>query len=112
MHDKQQILEEGEGKCLLAASQALQEAYDLKEQEHSLFTYYLLDGLRIANGAAVDNSGGVTPDSLGKYVYDKVTDASPNQKPIRKVEASGDTILRIIPILQEPQKMITYFDRI
>jgi len=72
----------------------------------------LLDGLRIANGAAVDNSGGVTPDSLGKYVYDKVTDASPNQKPIRKVEASGDTILRIIPILQEPQKMITYLDRI
>jgi uncharacterized caspase-like protein len=30
----------------LAASQAAQEAYALKEGNHSIFTYYLLQGLR------------------------------------------------------------------
>src|SRR5207249_1460240 len=50
-----------------------------------------------ANGDTVDNSGHVTPDTLGSYVYDKVTELSPNQKPIRKVEASGDIILAYYP---------------
>lgn len=96
MRNKLQALE-GEGRCILAASQGLQKAYLLKEHNHSLFTYYLLDGLRGANGESVDNDGNVTPDSLGKYVYDKVTEFSPNQKPIKKVEASGDIILAHYP---------------
>ena len=38
--------EQGEGKCLLSASQAAQEAYGLREKGHSIFTYYLLEGLK------------------------------------------------------------------
>ena len=48
----------------LSASQAPQEAYGLKEQNHSIFTYYLLEGLR-GTEKSVDIDGNVTPYSLG-----------------------------------------------
>jgi hypothetical protein len=96
IRDKSLALE-GEGRCILAACQPLQGAYDFNERNHSLFTYYVLDGLRGANGESVDNGGRVTPDSLGRYVYDKVTEVIPSQKPIRKIETSGDIILAYYP---------------
>ena len=87
----------GEGRCILAASQALQEAYILEEKNHSIFTYYLLQGLSGEDKDAVDKDGNITVDTLGKYVYNKImslpSDKRPKQKPIRKVEASGDIIL-------------------
>jgi uncharacterized protein YjbI with pentapeptide repeats len=98
--NKSKILEEGQGKCLLAASMATQEAYGLKEKGHSIFTYYLLEGLRGGNGESVDKDGRVTPDSLGTYVYDKVTDVAPDQKPIKKVEEAGNIILAYYPKLK------------
>jgi hypothetical protein len=36
--------------------------------EHSIFTYYLLQGLR-GNTESVDNEGNVTPQSLARYDY-------------------------------------------
>ena len=91
----------GEGRCILAASQALQEAYILEEKNHSIFTYYLLQGLSGEDEEAVDKDGNVTVDTLGKYVYNKImslpADKRPKQKPIRKVEASGDIILAHYP---------------
>jgi uncharacterized caspase-like protein len=36
------LLQQGEGNCLLAASQATEEAFGLRESGHSIFTYYLL----------------------------------------------------------------------
>jgi hypothetical protein len=91
----------GEGRCILAASQALQEAYMLEEKNHSIFTYYLLQGLSGKDEEAVDKDGNVTVDTLGKYVYNKIMslplDKRPRQKPIRKVEASGDIILAHYP---------------
>ena len=98
LQDEQQ----GEGKCLLAASQAAQEAYGLKKQEHSIFTYYLLEGLR-GNERSVDTNGNVTPYSLGSYVYKAILNLPPKkrpkQKPVTKVEASGDIILASYPDL-------------
>jgi hypothetical protein len=91
----------GEGRCILAASQALQEAYILEEKNHSIFTYYLLQGLEGEDEEAVDKYGNVTVDTLGKYVYNKIMslppDKKPKQKPIRKVEASGDIVLAHYP---------------
>jgi hypothetical protein len=95
--DKSKILEEGEGKCLLAASMPTQQAYGLKEKGHSIFTYYLLEGLKGGNGESVDKEGRVTPDTLGSYVYEKVTDLAPQQKPIKKVEEAGNIILAYYP---------------
>jgi uncharacterized caspase-like protein len=61
------LRQQGEGRCLLAASQATQEAYALKENGYSIFTYYLLEGL-IGNKNSVDAEGNVTPYTLGNYV--------------------------------------------
>ena len=99
---KANVLEQGEGKCLLAASQAAQEAYALKEGDHSIFTYYLLQGLR-GNEKSVDSDGNITPYSLGNYIYRSILNLParkrPKQKPITKVEASGDIILASYPNL-------------
>lgn len=90
----------GEGICLLASSQSYQEAYKLEEQDHSLFTYFLLEGLKGDKGAA-DIEGYVTVDTLSNYVYDKITqlpeDKKPKQRPLRKIEASGDIVLAFHP---------------
>ena len=98
IEEKSHLLESGEGRCLLAASQAYQKAFETTQKNHSLFTYYLLEGL---SGQAIDNEGYVTPDSLGKYAYDKImslpSEERPMQKPIRKVEASGDIVLAYYP---------------
>ena len=87
----------GEGRCILAGSQALQEAYILEEKNHSLFTFYLLQGLQGKDREALDNQGNVTVDTLSKYVYQKIMslprERRPKQKPLRKVESSGDIIL-------------------
>jgi hypothetical protein len=100
--NKSNILQQGEGKCILAASLAYQEAYALRERDHSIFTFYLLEGLR-GNENSVDPNGHVTADSLGKYIYKAIVDLPakkrPKQTPIRKVEAGGDIILASYPKL-------------
>jgi len=101
------ILEQGHGKCLLAASRADEEAYPLTEEGFSLFTYFLLQGLR-GNELSVDNNGNVTAESLGKYVFASVMnrpqDKRPRQTPIRKIEAVGEIILTSYPELRrKPQ---------
>jgi hypothetical protein len=99
-----QAEQQGEGKCLLAASQAAQEAYGLQKQDHSIFTYYLLEGLR-GNERSVDVNGNITAYSLGSYVYKAILNLPPRkrpkQKPITKVEASGDIILASYPNLSK-----------
>jgi len=103
INKKSKVLRQGEGKCILAASLATQEAYGLKEKGHSIFTYHLLDGLLGAKGESIDNEGNVTPESLGNYIYDKVTESSIKQKPIIKTETSGKIILAIHPNLVKRQ---------
>jgi Zinc finger, C2H2 type len=102
-------LERGEGRCILAASQAYQKAFETLEQDHSLFTYYLLEGLNGKQAAAVDEDGFVTPDSLGRYVYNSIMSLPPErrsmQKPVRKVEESGDIALAYYPEFRRTEKM-------
>ena len=96
------LQQQGEGKCLLAASQAAQEAYGLEEKGHSIFTYYLLEGLN-QNKKSVDSNGAVTPHTLGNYVYREIMNLPenkrPKQKPIIKAESAGDIILAYYPEL-------------
>jgi tetratricopeptide (TPR) repeat protein len=100
MEKKSKILKEGEGKCILAASTGTQEAYGSKKQDHSIFTYHLLEGMRGASGESVDKYGNVTPELLSNYVYDKVTEqTSIKQKPVTKVDTSGRIILASYPEL-------------
>ena len=87
----------GEGICLLSSSQASQEAFVLVEEDQSLYTYYLLRGLSGKDGEVLDKRGNITVDTLSKYVYDKIMslplEKRPKQKPLRKIESSGDIIL-------------------
>jgi hypothetical protein len=101
------IIEEGEGIFILAASQAYQHAYPLEGEGHSIFTYYLLQGLK-PNEDSVDNDGCVTPHSLNRYIFRKIRslpfDKRPHQKPSMKSELSGDIILAYYPLLSMKAK--------
>jgi hypothetical protein len=101
--EKSKKLPQGQGKYILSASQAAQEAYALTTGEHSIFTYYLLQGLR-GNAESVDNEGNVTPQSLGKYVYRAImslpSDKRLRQTPLTRAEESGDVILASHPELE------------
>jgi hypothetical protein len=51
-----------------------------KEMEMSLFTHYVVEGLR-TGAADVDSDGAVTPNELYNYVFDRVVEATHKQKP-------------------------------
>jgi tetratricopeptide (TPR) repeat protein len=91
---------EGEGRCILASSQANQEAYALMEEYHSVFTHFLIRGLNGEEGA-VDKYGYVTPDSLGRFIYDGIMSLPvgkrPKQKPVRKMDISGEIVIASYP---------------
>ncbi len=84
---------EGEGKCLMLSSQNYQQSYELESHGFSVFTYYLLDGLK-GDKESVDVNGNVTVHTLSSYVFDRVTEIS-KQKPLIKSEIAGD-----IPLAQ------------
>ncbi len=95
---------QNEGKYLMASSLAYQESVIPTKLGHSLFSYYLLEGLKggIENGVSksVDEEGNVTPVSLGSYLYEKVTEqfGKFNQKPLlMKTENSKQVILKRYP---------------
>jgi Caspase domain len=110
INEKSSKLQNNKGICLLAASQAAQEAYALKEGEHSIFTYHLLDGLK---GKAVDAYGNVTADSLGKYVHRAIVnlpyDKRPKQTPVRKMEVGDEIILAHYSKSTEPKDSKCFF---
>ena len=83
-----------------SASFGAEQAYGLKQEGHSIFTYYLLEGLKGGKGESVDVNGRVTPDSLGSYVYEKVTDMVPNQRPMKRMQSTGNIILAYYPELR------------
>jgi len=93
-------LMEGEGRCILASSQANQEAYALMEGNHSVFTHFLIRGLNGEEGA-VDKYGYVTADSIGRFIYDGImslpVDRRPKQKPVRKMDISGEIVIAHYP---------------
>ena len=99
----------GEGRCILASSLAYQESFQMKKLGHSLFTYYLLKGLKGGEGESIDNEGNVTPESLSNYVFDKIMslDPPPKQKPIKKLETAGLIILAQHPELVKREEDVS-----
>ena len=92
-------IKESEGLCFLASSLSYQQSLIKKNLGHSLYTYYLLEGLKGQQGY-VDDNGYVTADHLSRYVYDKLIDESKDlQKPIKKSNISGDLIVAYYPNL-------------
>ena len=105
LEEKSRKLPEGQGKYILSSSQSHQEAYALTTGEHSIFTYYLLKGLR-GNTESIDSEGNVTPQSLGNYVIRAIMslppDERPKQRPMLKTEESGNVTLASYPDLRSP----------
>jgi tripartite motif-containing protein 71 len=106
--EKSTVIEQGEGKYLLAASQGYQEAYALKERGHSIFTYFLLEGLK---GEAVNDDGYVTPETIGKFIHRKIVslpfDRRPKQTPLSKGEACGEIVLAEYSHLRKKEQSIS-----
>jgi uncharacterized protein YjbI with pentapeptide repeats len=100
INEKSKMLKQGQGKCLLAASQGYQEAVDLQEKSHSLFTYYLLEGIK-GHKLAMNEFGNVTVTRLNEFVYNQVTDPRHKlkQQPVSRLELSGDITLASYPTL-------------
>jgi hypothetical protein len=63
----------------------------------SVFTYYLIQGLRGKGLEVFDHSGNITVDTLSSYIYKKITslplEKRPKQRPLRKIEASEDIVI-------------------
>ena len=93
---------ESEGTYLLASSLAYQQSVIKKNLGHSLFTHYLLEGLKGIEGY-MDRAGYVTADNLHDYVFDMITEKEKiQQKPIRKAKVSGSIMVAHYPQYAKP----------
>ena len=96
-----------EGRCLLLSSQAYERSRAI-ENSNSLYTKYLIEGLRGTRSskdekgreipASVNQNGYVTPETLHDYVYYKVANDA-NQIPKIKSDKSSKIIIAHYPWL-------------
>jgi hypothetical protein len=77
------MLAEGRGRAVLAASRADGLAYSAPGEQNSVFTRYLLEGLR---GAAGGTGGVIRVCDLFHYVQQHVAAAMPAQRPVFRAE--------------------------
>lgn len=70
----------GEGRAILTASDSTQYAFEQEGFELSLYTHFLVEGLR-TGAADRDDDGDVSVDELYEYVRDKVKSANDRMSP-------------------------------
>jgi len=74
----------GSGRVVLTATDSTQYAWEgdqvIGQAENSVFTHYLIQGLHTGQADA-DADGSITLDELYDYVYDRVVNETPMQKP-------------------------------
>jgi len=90
------VHERAEGFALIAASTAQQKAQEWEEQEHGVFSYYLLEGL--SGNADRNKQGFVTVNDLSEHVLNglrrwNVKHGGLLQEPTARTEGIGDMIL-------------------
>ena len=101
----ERLIKSEQGKCVLASSLEEQRSFGMKDQPYSLFTYFLIQGLKGANGESVDINGYVTTELLGSYVNKKILELDTiKQKPIRKIDTTSQIILAYYPDLANRQQ--------
>jgi len=89
--------EAGYGRIILTASDSTQFAWEgdqvIGETDNSLFTHYLVEGLK--GDADNDGDGRITVDELYDYAYEKVRLATPKQTPSKfSSKQQGEITLR------------------
>jgi uncharacterized membrane protein YebE (DUF533 family) len=101
-----EIFKEGRGCVILAASDAMQYAFEgdhleKKRDECSVFTHHLVRGLETGE-ADLNNDGQIMTDELYKYVHEQVRRENPNQTPERWVlDVQGDIVVAQNPHIDE-----------
>ncbi len=76
-------LQAGQGRVIMAASRSSEFSWVLPNAENSLFTHYLLAGVR---GGVVSADGLVRIFDLFEYIQPRVTGDQPSQHPVFKAE--------------------------
>ena len=89
--------EAGYGRIILTASDSTQYAWEgdkvIGETENSLFTHFLVEGLK--GEADLNGDGHITVDELYDYAYEKVKQATPKQTPSKfSSKQQGEIVLR------------------
>jgi GUN4-like/Caspase domain len=115
----------GEGRAVLTASTATQYAFAQPDEELSVYTRFLVEGIH-TGAADTDNDGHITVDELHQYAQRKVQEAAPAMKPeiyavkegytIQLAKAPlGDPTLEyrkeVESLIQESNGEITFLDR-
>ena len=95
----------GFGRVVLTASDSTQYALEgdqvLQQTEFSLFTHFLLDGLRTGQ-ADLNNDGQVSLDEWYDYTYGKVISETPRQVPHKwSYNQQGDLVIARNPFVQK-----------
>jgi YVTN family beta-propeller protein len=87
---------QGRGRVVLTASDATQYSFEGNRAHgsapQSVFTRHLVAGLRDGS-ADLDGDGDITIDELYNYVYDRVTDEMPQQRPKKQDNVEGRIVL-------------------
>ncbi|HEX5941882.1 MAG TPA: caspase family protein [Anaerolineales bacterium] len=95
----------GFGRVVLTASDSTQYALEgnqvLKQTEFSLFTHFLLDGLRTGQ-ADINNDGQISLDEWYDYTYSRVISETPRQVPHKwSYNQQGDLVIARNPFVQK-----------
>ncbi|MCA1606532.1 MAG: caspase family protein, partial [Acidobacteria bacterium] len=87
---------QGKGRVVLTASDAIQYSFEgngiTGEGSQSVFTRFLVEGL--ATGQAdLDSDGNISLDELYSYVYDRVVEEMPQQRPKKQENIEGRIVV-------------------
>jgi hypothetical protein len=87
---------QGRGRTVLTASDSSQYAFEgdqvVGEASRSVFTRWLVAGLRDGS-ADLDGDGDITLDELYSYVYDRVVEELPRQRPKKQDNVEGRLVI-------------------
>ncbi|MGH8601986.1 MAG: caspase, EACC1-associated type, partial [Gammaproteobacteria bacterium] len=87
---------QGKGRVVLTASDATQYSFEgnkiIGEGCQSVFTRFLVEGLTTGKGD-LDEDGDITLDELYSYVYDRVIEEMPQQRPKKQENVEGRIVI-------------------
>jgi hypothetical protein len=97
----------GEGRYVMAASSSVQQALPDEGREHSLFSRFLIEGLRTGQADA-DEDGLISIKELFDYVYNKVVEVSNGRQTPKSwgLDVAGDLYLAMS---QKTNSLLTKF---
>ena len=87
---------QGKGRVVLTASDATQYSFEgnhiIGQGTRSVFTRFLVEGLTTGD-ADLDGDGDISLDELYSYVYDRVTEEMPQQRPKKQENVEGRIVI-------------------